>query len=62
MLYFGMHQPRFRNFALPGGSYRIDMIDTWNMTVDSLAENASGDVRVELPRRKYLALRVVRNT
>jgi len=61
LFYFGMHQPRFREFRLPEGSFRIDAIDTWNMTVERLKENVSGQVRVELPRRKYLAVRIERN-
>ena len=56
-----MHQPRYRYFSLPQGSYRIDIIDTWNMTVERFADAASGDVRVELPRKKYLALRIEKN-
>jgi len=62
LFYFGMHQPRFREFSLPDGSFRIDVIDTWNMTVERIEENVSGRVRVELPRKKYLAIRIERNT
>jgi hypothetical protein len=61
LFYFGLHQPRFRDFRLPEGQFRIDCIDTWNMTIDMLEENASGEVRVELPRGKYLAIRIVKN-
>jgi len=60
MFYFGMHQPGSRNFNLPPGSFRIDVIDTWNMTLESVAENASGEVTVALPGRKYMAIRIVR--
>jgi hypothetical protein len=61
-LYLARNQPRFRRFNLPEGKrYLIDIIDTWNMTVERCAEGVSGLVEVELPRRKYLALRVVRN-
>lgn len=62
LVYLARHQSRFRNFSLPtGGSYRIDIIDTWNMTIDQFADQASGMVRVELPRKKYLAVRIERN-
>ena len=61
LLYFGTHQPRFLYYSLPEGSYRIDIIDTWNMTIDRFADAASGDVRVELPRKKYLAIRIEKN-
>jgi hypothetical protein len=56
-----MHQPGSRNFNLPEGSYRIDCIDTWNMTVKTLAEAASGQVCVTLPARKYIAIRLQKN-
>jgi hypothetical protein len=61
LVYFGMHQPRFRYFSLPEGSFRIDILDTWNMSIERFSENASGRVQVELPRRKYLAVRIERN-
>ncbi|MHB1355388.1 MAG: DUF5605 domain-containing protein [Anaerolineae bacterium] len=61
LLYLAGHQPRTREFNLPTGSYRIDIIDTWNMTVERFAEDASGHVVVELPRRQYLAVRIERN-
>jgi len=62
LFYFWTHQPRFREFSLPEGSFRIDIIDTWNMTVDRVADEATGQVRVELPRQKYLAVRIERNS
>ena len=44
--YHGRHQPRFRKINLPeGGSYRIDIIDTWNMTIDRFADAANGGLR-----------------
>lgn len=60
LLYFGTHQPAARNFSLEDGSYRIDVIDTWNMTVESALENATGQVRVQMPGRKYMVVRVQR--
>jgi hypothetical protein len=30
------------------------------MTIAAVAENARGQVRAELPRQKYLAIRIVR--
>jgi hypothetical protein len=58
LFYFGMHQPRMRNFNLPEGSYRIDLIDTWNMTIETQAEHATGRTSVMLPGRKYMAIRI----
>jgi hypothetical protein len=33
------------------GSFRIDVIDTWNMTIESVAESASGAYTITLPGR-----------
>jgi hypothetical protein len=41
-------------------SFAIDVIDTWNMTVERVAERVAGKVRVELPGRQYMAIRVIR--
>jgi hypothetical protein len=61
LVYYGRHQPRYKTFDLPEGSYKIEVIDTWNMTITPAAENATGITRVELPRRKYMAVRIQRN-
>jgi hypothetical protein len=62
-IYLARHNPRFRRFNLPeGGTYQIDLIDTWNMTIERCMDAASGQVEIELPRKKYLAVRVVRNS
>ena len=61
LVYQGRQQPRFRKVNLPeSGSYQIDIIDTWNMTIDRFADAAVGTINVELPRQKYLAIRIVR--
>jgi hypothetical protein len=62
LYYAAQHQPRFREFNLPAdATYRIDVIDTWNMTVNRFADAVQGRVIVELPRRQYMAVRMVRN-
>ncbi len=58
LFYFGMRQPAVRNFNLQDGTYRIDVIDTWNMTIETVAENATGQTRVDLPTRKFMAIRI----
>lgn len=62
LFYFGMRQPGSRNFNLSPGSFRIDVIDTWNMTIARVADAASGQVRIALPRKKYLAIRIEKNS
>jgi hypothetical protein len=61
LLYFGLRQPAVRNFRLLDGTYRIDILDTWNMSIETFAENAAGQIAVELPARKYMAIRLQKN-
>jgi hypothetical protein len=58
--YFGFNRPRFRNLMLPDGEWTVDVIDTWNMTVDRVAGTHRGTVRVDLPGRQYMAVRAIR--
>jgi hypothetical protein len=62
IFYFGSHQPGFRRFDLPeGATYRVDVIDTWNMTIECFAEAATGQITVPMPTRKYMAIRIQKN-
>jgi hypothetical protein len=58
--YFGFNRPRFRNLMLPEGEWAVEVIDTWNLTIEPLPGTHSGAVRVELPGRQYMAVRCVR--
>ena len=58
LAYFGGYRPRFRSFTLPEGQFAVDVIDTWNMTISRVAESAEGSVRVELPARPYVTVRM----
>jgi hypothetical protein len=56
------HQPASRQFDFPdGSSYRIDVIDTWNMTIETVAEQATGTTCVPMPGRRFMAIRIQRN-
>jgi hypothetical protein len=56
--YLGRAQSRFRDVNLPRGStWTIDVIDTWNMTVERLPGEHTGTVRVPLPGREFMAIR-----
>lgn len=58
LFYYGFNQPRFRRFLWdPETEYTVDVIDTWNMTIERLPDRVSGRFRIELPGRPYLALR-----
>ena len=55
--YFYLMCPAYYSLQLPEGKkYRVQVIDTWNMTVTDAAEEASGAIRVELPGRPYMAV------
>ncbi len=61
LTYFGWRQPRHVAFKLPAKqSYRVDVIDTWNMTVTTLDGDYRSEFTVELPGKPYLAVRLVR--
>ena len=56
----GGHQPRSRHYRLPPGRrYRVDVIDTWNMTMESLPGTVEDECTIELPAREFMALRLV---
>jgi hypothetical protein len=61
LFYFGRHQPAAQVFNLPDSTFKVDIIDTWNMTIETLTENATGQTRVEMPARKFMAIRIQNN-
>jgi hypothetical protein len=59
LIYFGNHQPRRRTISVhPGTAYRVDLIDTWNMTITELPDTHQGELAVELPGRPDIAIRL----
>jgi hypothetical protein len=59
LIYFGFNQPTYRRFVMPPGiRFQIDIIDTWNMTVETLPETFEGRFRIGLPGRQYIAVRL----
>lgn len=59
--YFGFNRPRFRNLVLGEGRWRVEVVDTWNMTIDAVPGIHSGQLRVALPGRPYMAVRLTRH-
>ncbi|WP_159499884.1 DUF5605 domain-containing protein [Microbacterium sp. 18062] len=57
--YFGFNRPRFRNLVLPEGEWRVEVIDTWNMTVEPVPGIHRASVRADLPGRPYMAVRCI---
>ena len=61
--YYGFNRPRFRRFFHdPATTWVVEVIDTWNMTVEKLPGTASGRFVVDLPGRQYMAIRLTRVT
>lgn len=59
LYYFGFFKPAFRTYELTDGcAYEIEMIDTWNMTIDKLPRIYSGNIRLEMPEKQYMAIRM----
>lgn len=61
LTYFGRGRPGIRNVVVPEGmTAHIDILDTWNMTVDTIPGTHIGAVTVTLPARPYIAIRLRR--
>ena len=59
LYYYGFFRPLYRNYVLPAGrKYEIEVIDTWNMTAETLPGVYEGSIRVNLPARQYMAVRM----
>jgi hypothetical protein len=59
LIYFGFNQPTYRRFVMPPGvRFQIDVIDTWNMTIETLPGTFEGRFRIDLPGRQYIAVRL----
>ena len=59
LIYLGFNQPRYRRFVKPSGvQFEIDIVDTWNMTIETLPETYEGRFSIDLPGRQYMAIRL----
>ncbi len=58
LFYTGHTRPGFKDFEFePGKSYKVDVIDTWNKTIEDRGIY-NGKFRITLPSREYMALRI----
>ena len=57
--YHGRGRPRERHVLLPPGQWRVDVLDTWECTVDRLPGVHQTFVLVPLPAKPYQAVRLV---
>jgi len=63
LFYYGNGQQKSARLHLPGDvKFRIDLIDTWNMTIKQLKGLYSGDVEIKLPGTLWMAVRAVKAT
>lgn len=61
LIYFSSDQPARRYLYLPvDGSFTIEVIDTWNMSVSPMPGTYTGKFRIDLPGKPYIAIRVRR--
>ena len=61
LYYFGFFRPSFRTWKLAEGCvYEIELIDTWNMTIEKLPGVYTGNIRIEMPEKQYMAVRFKR--
>ena len=59
LYYYGFFRPLYRNYTLPAGKkYKIELIDTWNMTTEELPEVYEGKIRIKMGARQYMAVRM----
>lgn len=59
LIYFGFNQPTYRRFVKPQDQkFEIDVIDTWDMTVETLPGTFSGRFKIELPGKQFVAVRL----
>jgi len=60
LIYLGLKRPVSKRFRTSGDErYKIEIIDTWNMTISDAGVH-SGDFEIGLPGREYMAVRMVR--
>jgi len=59
LAYTGISQSASKDLELPeDGVFKIDVIDTWEMTIISMAGMFTGNCTVALPGKPYIALRI----
>lgn len=59
LYYFGFSQPTYKIFRMPQGMrFKVDILDTWDMTVSESNEIFEGEFRIDLPGKQYIAVRM----
>ncbi len=56
--YFGFYRPSWRKFRMKKGiNYRVEIIDTWDMTITEVDGVFNGTFNINLPGKEYIAVR-----
>lgn len=59
LYYYGFSRPLYRNYKLPKGKkYKLELIDTWNMTIEKLPNIYKGNIKIKIGGKQYLAVRM----
>lgn len=59
LFYFDLYRPGTYEFKLnSGGEYRAEVIDTWNMTIESVPGTHGSTFKLQLPAKPYIAVRI----
>ena len=61
LYYYGDTPTSEKTYIMPEGiNYRVDVLDSWNMTVTEMDSIYSGTFTINWPSRKYIAVRIYR--
>lgn len=60
LFYTSFMQPAQAQLRLPPGEWELEILDTWAMTVQSVAGLHEGTAAIDLPGRQYIAIRARR--
>ncbi|MQY77685.1 MAG: DUF5060 domain-containing protein [Bacteroidetes bacterium] len=59
LYYYGNTITREKTYSMPEGiEYRVDVLDTWNMTVTEMDRTYSGTFTINWPSSNYVAVRI----
>lgn len=59
LYYYGNSETSEKTYNLPeGNEYQVDVLDTWNMTVNEMKGTYSGTFTINWPSSKYVAIRI----
>ncbi|MBU7591207.1 DUF5605 domain-containing protein [Metabacillus halosaccharovorans] len=62
LAYFGQSRPSFNILPLPkGNQYKVELIDTWEMSITPLEGLYTDESRIDLPGKPYMALRITKD-